>query len=110
MIKILSKILIILALAGCATNEVKDIDIIKKEEDIKINFLHPKRISKPVFEEINFKVINKNNSQELINNNEIVYIALTTEEYKKLSRNMQEIILLIKEQNDVINYYRENIN
>lgn len=109
----MNKIIIILLsifLTGCASTDIKDIEVVKNEKEIKIDFIHPNKIASPTFENINFKIINKDNYKELFKEDEIVYISLTTEEYKKLSRNMQEIIRLIKEQNNVILYYRENVD
>ena len=93
---------------GCATTEIKDIEIIKNEKEIEIPFNHPTDVVQPDFENISFVVINENNI-EVVFRKDKAYIALTVEDYKKLSRNMQQIIKVIKQQNETIQFYKKNV-
>lgn len=100
---------IIMFATGCSSIEKKDIEVIKNEKEVKVDFIHPDSVAVNDFETFNFIVITKDNYKDLFKEDGVVFIALKTEDYKKLSRNMQEIIRIVKEQNDIILYYKKNV-
>ncbi len=108
-IKVIFTSIIILLLSACASQEIKEIEVVKNEKIIKVDFIHPDDVVVSKFESVNFVVITKDNYKELFSEDKKVFIALDTKNYKNLSKNMQEIIRILSEQQSIILYYKENI-
>lgn len=80
-----------------------------KSDPVERVIIHPAPPAEMTLREVEWKVLNKERLEELLEEggDDIVFFALTTENYEDLGLNMQEIIRYIREQKDIIIYYRK---
>lgn len=106
--KIIITYIITFFLFGCSLLDKKT-EVIVKQEPFTI--IHPSQPSSAVLHDVTWKVLTPEIAERLIREgrDDFVFIALTPDDYESLSLNMQEIIRYMKEQKEIILYYRESI-
>lgn len=99
-----------LVLAGCSGT--KELSIFTTPVENKI--IHPDKPRPISLERIEFRVINAGNIDAFIaeqklksGNKDIVFIAMSMDDYEKLSLNFAELKRYIHQQGEIIVYYRK---
>lgn len=96
-----------LLLSGCfhATMPVQT-------DTIEITYIHPAPPPEMTLREVKWRVFNREELLKYLEENkdaEIALFAVETKDYENLALNMQEIIRYIREQKEIIIYYRETL-
>ena len=94
-----------LFLAGCGA---KNVDI--KADPVDPIVIHPNLPAQLSTRNVEWTVFNRAKLEKLLAdfpNQEIVFFALSAKGYENISLNMAEVIRYLKEQKNVIIYYRE---
>ena len=93
---------------GCSSF-FKDTNTVVKQENFSL--LHPNTPNSMTIKHVEWKVLTPEIARSMIdkNSDDFIFIALTPKHYENLSLNMQEIIRYIREQKEIIIYYRENV-
>lgn len=97
----------LLFLAACGG--IKPINIIAEPVDPIV--IHPNLPAQLSMRKVEWTVFNRKKLEKLLAdfpNQEIVFFAISAKGYENLSLNMSEIIRYLKEQKNVIIYYRES--
>jgi len=102
-----------LALAGCAST--KPIEV--KTEPVKLNIAKPAQPRPVELDNVKWMVVNKENLNSFIekqakaqNSDNPVFIAITVNDYKKLSLNLSELKRYIAQQKSIIVYYEKAVS
>lgn len=100
-------------LAGCASTKPVKV----YTEPVKTQIAKPAQPRPVVLNNVNWMVVNKDNLQTFIdeqakkqNSNNPVFVAITIDDYKKLSMNLAEIKRYIQQQKAVIVYYENAVS
>lgn len=104
--KIFTLLLTLLFLTACSGS--KDINI--KAEPVNPIIIHPVIPAQLQMRKVEWTVFNRKKLEKLLADypdQEIVFFTLSARGYENLSLNMGEIIRYLKEQKNVIIYYRE---
>ncbi len=105
--KIFALIFAMLFLAACGG--VKPVNIIAEPVDPIV--IHPNLPAQLSMRNVEWTVFNREKLEKLLAdfpNQEIVFFALSAKGYENISLNMGEVIRYLKEQKNVIIYYRES--
>jgi hypothetical protein len=102
--KLLLASLFAIALTGCTTP-----DVTVKADPVKPVLIHPAPPPAMTMRKLEWRVYNRQQLEEILRTNpgEVIIVGLTPKGYENLTVNMQEIIRYIKEQKEVIIYYRK---
>ena len=98
---------ILLFLVGCGGQK----NIRVKADPVQPIVIHPNIPSQLSMRNVEWTVFNRKKLEKLLAdfpNQEIVFFAISAKGYENLSLNMGEIIRYLKEQKNVIIYYRES--
>lgn len=95
-------------ISGCSILDKKRTTIVKQEPFMLV---HPSSPDEVTMREVKWKVLTPEIAERMLetDKDKFVFIALTPDHYENLSLNMQEIIRYMKEQKQIIFYYRENV-
>ncbi len=105
--KTLTILFTLLFLAACGGD--KNVKI--KAEPVDPIVIHPNLPAQLSMRKVEWTVFNREKLEKLLAdfpNQEIVFFALSAKGYENLSLNMGEVIRYLKEQKNVIIYYRES--
>jgi hypothetical protein len=101
-----------LAFLLAACSNVKELSILSSPIENRI--IHPDKPKPVSLDRIKFKVINNTNIDTFIaeqklksGKNDIVFIAMSMDDYEKLSLNFAELKRYIQQQGEIIVYYRK---
>lgn len=102
----------ILFLVLSACSDTKELTILSSPVENKI--IHPDKPKPISLERIEFKVINSSNIDTFIaeqklksGNKDIVFIAISMDDYERMSLNFAELKRYIQQQGEIIVYYRK---
>ena len=106
----------ILPLTGCSSlfsqkEQVPKIEIVNRYVPVEI--YHPQSPSKVNLQDVQFFVITQKNVEQKLNEverlqgNDPVVFAMTPQDYENMAHNLQELKRYIREQNLLIQYYRD---
>ncbi|MCK5606299.1 hypothetical protein KAR91_30645 [Candidatus Pacearchaeota archaeon] len=105
MIRFIPLLLIILLTSGCFGSKIVDI----KADPVERTIIHPPLAAQLSMRNVEWTVFNREKIEKLLADypdQEVVLFALSAKGYENLSLNMAEIIRYLKEQKNVIIYYR----
>lgn len=113
-------IVLIFLLQGCALFGKQDTVTIVEPEEFVI--IHPTQPDETVMREVKWRVLSRKDLEKMMETDEgrkdlidaifkqdLALYVLNTEGYENLSLNMQEIIRYMKQQKEIIIYYREQV-
>lgn len=102
-----------LVLAGCATTKTVEV----KTEPVKLKIAKPPQPRPVELDNVKWMVVTKDNLQEFIDkqtksqsSDNPVFIAITVNDYKKLSLNLSELKRYIAQQKSIIVYYEKAVS
>lgn len=105
MIRVIPLLAIILLTSGCFGSKIVDI----KADPVERTIIHPNVPAQLSMRRVEWTVFNRAKIEKLLAdypNQEVVLFALSAKGYENLSLNMAEVIRYLKEQKNVIIYYR----
>lgn len=102
--RVLAVLASVFALAACSTTGGTIV-----AEPVKPVLIHPAPPPSMTMRKLEWKVYNRQQLEQLLNSTtgEVIIVGLTPKGYENLTVNMQEIIRYIREQKEVIIYYRK---
>lgn len=102
-----------LTLAGCASTKTIDV----KTEPVKVTIAKPAQPRPVELDNVKWMVVTKDNLDAFIekqakaqNNSNPVFVAITVNDYKKLSLNLSELKRYIAQQKSIIVYYEKAVS
>ena len=104
-LRIIPLLVIILLTSGCFGSKIVDI----KAKPVERTLIHPPLADQLSMRQVEWTVFNRAKIEKLLAdypNQEVVLFALSAKGYENLSLNMAEVIRYLKEQKNVIIYYR----
>jgi len=105
MLRIIPLLAIILLTSGCFGSKIVDV----KATPVERTIIHPNVPDQLSMRRVEWTVFNREKLEKLLADypdQEIVLFALSAKGYENLSLNMAEVIRYLKEQKNVIIYYR----
>lgn len=102
--KILLAVVAMFALSACETTGTNIV-----AEPVKPVLIHPAPPPGMTMRKLEWRVFNRQQLEEILSttDGEVIIVGLTPKGYENLTVNMQEIIRYIREQKEVIIYYRK---
>jgi len=104
-VKTIAILFSLLLLSGCFGSTIP-----VQSDVVEINYIHPAPPAEMTLREVKWRVFNREELLKYLEENKDVEISLfatETKGYENLALNMQEIIRYIREQKEIILYYRD---
>lgn len=102
----------LIIIAGVLLSGCFGATIPRQADNTEITYIHPAPPSEMTLREVKWRVFNREELLKYLEENkdtEIVLFAVETKGYENLALNMQEIIRYIREQKEIIVYYRTTL-
>jgi hypothetical protein len=97
----------LLLLSGCFHATIP-----AQTDTLELTYIHPSAPAEMTLREVKWRVFNREELLKYLEENkdvEIALFAIETKDYENLALNMQEIIRYVREQKEIIIYYRETL-